>query len=616
MPNYTEKLNLFKYDVVADANSTFNITNALNNNWDKIDSGVANVDLSNLSSTGQAKFDAKANVDLSNLSSTGEKHFVNKTQLTNCVLEIPQRVNLVDNGTNIIIKAGTIGIQPNGFEADGSTPKFDYITVTADITLENISTTTIMLGLNGVQNVYRTAIGVCFSGPTAPASPANLAMWYDTSTNLVKRYVSSSWEVANYTLPLGILNYTASGTPGSIQQVFNGFGYIGSSLWIDKGVRMLIPNYRNEDGTLKNQDFTTEKIYLTTYDSDYTRLNGKLVYTRNAIAIYGSADYDSVKNIMINSGNEISGIICSYTDNTIENGVIQSLNIPQTVSLAKNNEVVHVTGNETIYGEKTFENPVNANLGLNVTNDNTFLITLSSSNSRTFQSIRTYNNMADAANLAAGTYGFRVISMDKNNKYFAFVENLVDDDKINRVRIGASRFVDGAQRTASIEACNDTNGNLYGTAPTYTANYADNSSKIVTTQFLTNRWTTSKPTTSSTASKARPAVVIQNYVNGTNWYRVWSDGWIEQGGRAYVYFSASNANEGENVTTISFLKPFTNTNYMPVFTIERYSSEAMGYTDDSTVLIQAVTNNNMKVYCFDGGNNWYHTYIRWRACGY
>ena len=61
MPNYTEKLNHFKYDVLADANSTFNITNALNNNWDKIDSGVANVDLSNLSSTGQAKFDAKAN---------------------------------------------------------------------------------------------------------------------------------------------------------------------------------------------------------------------------------------------------------------------------------------------------------------------------------------------------------------------------------------------------------------------------------------------------------------------------------------------------------------------------------------------------------------------------
>ena len=300
-----------------------------------------------------------ANRDLSNLTRAGETHFLNKTQLTNCVLEIPQRVNLVDNGTNIIIKAGTIGIQPNGFEADGTTPKFDYITVTADITLENNQTTTLMLGLNGAQNVYRTPIDRCFSGPTAPASPVNLSVWYDTSTNLVKRYVNSAWEVANYTLPLGILNYTASGTPGSIQQVFNGFGYIGSSLWIDKGVRMLIPNYRNEDGTLKNQDFTTEKIYLTTYDSDYTRINAKLVYARNVIAIYSSMTYDSAKNIMINAGNELSGIKFSDTGNTVENGVIQSINIPQTVSLEHN--LVSLAHIQDLDGNWTYKNSVLCN---------------------------------------------------------------------------------------------------------------------------------------------------------------------------------------------------------------------------------------------------------------
>lgn len=284
--------------------------------------------------------DGRATVDLSNLSAVGEKHFLNKTQLTNCVLEIPQRVNLVDNGTNIIIKAGTIGIQPNGFEDDGTTPKFDYITVTADITLENNQTTTLMLGLNGAQNVYRTPINRCFSGPTAPASQVNLAIWYDTSTNLVKRYVNSAWEVANYTLPLGILNYTASGTSGSIQQVFNGFGYIGSSLWIDKGVRMLIPNYRNEDGTLKNQDFTTEKIYLTYFASNYTRVNGKLVFLPDVIFdnidIWTGPKYDSAKNIIVSSAEKHSMIILTEGGNTVENGVIQSLNIPQTVSLADN----------------------------------------------------------------------------------------------------------------------------------------------------------------------------------------------------------------------------------------------------------------------------------------
>ncbi len=41
MPTNTERLDLFKYDVVADANNTFNITKALNENWDKIDANVA-----------------------------------------------------------------------------------------------------------------------------------------------------------------------------------------------------------------------------------------------------------------------------------------------------------------------------------------------------------------------------------------------------------------------------------------------------------------------------------------------------------------------------------------------------------------------------------------------
>ena len=47
---------------------------------------------------------------------------------------------------------------------------------------------------------------------------------------------------------------------------------------------------------------------------------------------------------------------------------------------------------------------------------------------------------------------------------------------------------------------------------------------------LTNTICTAKATTTSTASSAIPAVIVQNYKNGSSWYRVWSDGWIEQGG--------------------------------------------------------------------------------------
>ena len=44
--------------------------------------------------------------------------------------------------------------------------------------------------------------------------------------------------------------------------------------------------------------------------------------------------------------------------------------------------------------------------------------------------------------------------------------------------------------------------------------------------------------------------VVETYQNGTSWYRVWSDGWCEQGG----YSTSSNV-------TITLLKTYANTNY-------------------------------------------------------
>ena len=45
--------------------------------------------------------------------------------------------------------------------------------------------------------------------------------------------------------------------------------------------------------------------------------------------------------------------------------------------------------------------------------------------------------------------------------------------------------------------------------------------------------------------------IIETYVNGTSWYRIWSDGWCEQGG----YEPAANAVK----KTITFLKPYKTT---------------------------------------------------------
>lgn len=48
------------------------------------------------------------------------------------------------------------------------------------------------------------------------------------------------------------------------------------------------------------------------------------------------------------------------------------------------------------------------------------------------------------------------------------------------------------------------------------------------------------------------AYIVETYRNGTEWYRVWSDGWIEQGGRV---------DDTVTQVTLTFLKPFANTDY-------------------------------------------------------
>ncbi|OLA94793.1 MAG: hypothetical protein BHW64_01930 [Candidatus Melainabacteria bacterium LEY3_CP_29_8] len=69
MPTETQNLNLFKYDPVQDAKSTFNLQQSLNDNWDKIDNyslsmynvlnTKATTSLDNLTDEGRGKFDGQ-----------------------------------------------------------------------------------------------------------------------------------------------------------------------------------------------------------------------------------------------------------------------------------------------------------------------------------------------------------------------------------------------------------------------------------------------------------------------------------------------------------------------------------------------------------------------------
>lgn len=91
--------------------------------------------------------------------------------------------------------------------------------------------------------------------------------------------------------------------------------------------------------------------------------------------------------------------------------------------------------------------------------------------------------------------------------------------------------------------------------------------------------------------------VVETYVNGTSWYRVWSDKWCEQGG--------GNITSSGNV---NFLKPFKDTNYCLTGSIGH------GTNSNTWEHFDMQKSSNSYFYqncCFDG-----YKLVSWQACGY
>ena len=186
-----------------------------------------------------------ANADMTVLSSTGKNIANWSSNVTNCITNIPQDINLTLASGTLTLKAGSKVYVPNGVGV------FDEITIASDKTLTSGATWQFMVLYNKTSgNFYRnTNMSNHFSGDTAPENPTDNTIWYDTANNMVKMYLSGAW-TSDWSFPLAVV--TATGSISSIDQVFNGFGYIGSTVYALPGVKALVPDGRNADGTLKN----------------------------------------------------------------------------------------------------------------------------------------------------------------------------------------------------------------------------------------------------------------------------------------------------------------------------------------------------------------------------
>lgn len=229
--------------------------------------------------------------------------------ITNCLTNIPQDIKLELNSGTLTLKSGSKIYVPVGFEQDGVTQKFNIVTITNDLTYsgsahndEIILDATYDPDTMQLTSLQGNAVNSVYSGTTAPST----GLFYNTSNNTVKLYESGSATRQGCFPICKISRSTTSqgtGYVSAIDQIFNGFGYIGSTIYALPGIKGLIPNGRDTDGTLKNVEFTTTNVLNQTL-SDNTFTNRALILNATTFAFSASATYDASTN-KISSGSYV-----------------------------------------------------------------------------------------------------------------------------------------------------------------------------------------------------------------------------------------------------------------------------------------------------------------------
>ena len=195
-----------------------------------------------------------AHTNMDNLDSTGKNISNWSSNVSNCITEIPQDIKLELNNGTLTLKAGSKVYVPNG------TGVFDEVLIANDVSVTvGYSDKRLMFYNPTTNQIFGQTSGECSSGNNAPSGSAYM-VWYDTTNNVIKftNNGGSTW-TQGISLPFAIVQ-TGSGVVTSIDQVFNGFGDIGSTVFALPGVKGLIPNGRNADGSLKNTEVTVTAV--------------------------------------------------------------------------------------------------------------------------------------------------------------------------------------------------------------------------------------------------------------------------------------------------------------------------------------------------------------------
>ena len=325
----------------------------------KQDTLVSGTNIKTINSTtvlGSGNF-ALANQSLSNLDSTGQMVVDSQNgTISNCITEIPQDLKFELNNGTLTLKAGSIITLPNGTQKQ--TTQDNSITVTQNDTWVAFPRD------NGfaLNYVRLNRIG---SGSTLPADGTNYQCFFNSTDGLIYLWNNNAWGVWNSALPACIFTVT-NGAISSIDQVFNGTGYIGHHAFCLPNVKALIPDGKNADGTLKSINITNSSLRITEMTSSdsgeykryldimsngtFSKVSYKEVNNYNELSQQSShlQAYAKKENVIIDQYDMSKSSIVPFIRYKLSGTTVTQFDIRQPVSMATvemlNNLLTSITG--------------------------------------------------------------------------------------------------------------------------------------------------------------------------------------------------------------------------------------------------------------------------------
>lgn len=224
---------------------------------------------------------------------------VTKNNISNCLLEVPQNVKYTLTNGTLTIKAGTVVIVPYGTEDKTNEHTIGSIFLNNNFIVRDTQFTegkffvwaelqqdtsypstfatgsrNVVLNLNNAE-AYGVTLDFVASGTTTDNS---IQYFYNSNENLIYQLGIATC----YSLPLGFGDYIENSGYNNFT-AFQGFGYIGSIVWADKGLKCLVPNGRNESGDLNNIEATNTKLTTITVGPNQT--NNSIRFRSNSLSL-------------------------------------------------------------------------------------------------------------------------------------------------------------------------------------------------------------------------------------------------------------------------------------------------------------------------------------------